>query len=315
VKIPVVGFGCGYGWYDSASEIPFFAADNATIARLAAEHLLDRGFQRFAFCGYPPTPINGWSEERAVAFEARVRDAGYSCEVFVGRHRTARSWAPMQRTICRWLASLKKPVGLMAATDKRARHVMEACKTIGLRVPEEVAILGVDNDEMLCHLVSPALTSVKQGTRQLGYRAAAVLDAMMNGVKPRQLKFVVPPEGVVCRGSTDVLAIEDSEVADAVRFIRDHACLGVKVRDVADMASVSRSTLESRFESLLGRSIHGEIRRVQIERAKELLAAGNVPIKQVAMMSGFKSVQYLTHLLRETTGETPAEYRRAFRAR
>jgi LacI family transcriptional regulator len=315
LKIPVVGFGGGYGWYDPASGIPYFATDNTAVSQLAAEHLLDRGFRRFAFCGYPRTPINGWSEERARAFQEYLRKAGFPCFVYTGRHRTARSWGPMQESMCRWLKSLEKPLGLMAATDKRARHVLEACKTLGLRVPEEVAVIGVDNDEMLCRLATPPLSSVNQGTRQLGYRAAALLDQMMAGNKSPQLKYLTPPEGIVCRRSTDVLAIEDSELASVIRFIYDHACKGIKVRHVVEMAGVSRSTLESRFETLLGRSIHTEIRRIQIERAKELVRSGDLPLKQIAQLSGFTSVQYMTYLFHRSTGQTPAEFRRLFQQR
>ncbi len=315
LKIPVVGFGGGYGWYDPASGIPYFATDNKGVAQLAAQHLLDRGFRRFAFCGYPRTPINGWSEERSRAFQDYVNAAGFSCSVYTGRHKTARSWGPMQESMCRWLNSLERPLGLMAATDKRARHVLEACKTLGLRVPEEVAVIGVDNDEMLCQLATPPLTSVSQGARQLGYRAAALLDRMMAGKKPQQLKYITPPEGVVCRRSTDVLAIEDAELAAVIRFIYDHACEGIKVRQVVEMAGVSRSTLESRFDTVLGRSIHTEIRRVQIERAKELVRSGDLPLKQIAQLSGFTSVQYMTYLFRQSTGQTPAEFRRSFQQR
>ncbi len=312
LKIPVVGFGGGYGWYKASSGIPYFYVDNAGIARLGAEHLLERGFRNFAFCGYPPTPINGWSVERAQAFRQCVEAAGFSCSVYTGRHKTPRNWGPMQESMCRWLSSLKKPLGLMAATDKRARHVLEACKTLGLHVPEEVAVIGVDNDEMLCQLATPPLSSVRQGTRQLGYQAASLLDKMMSGRRPSALKYVIPPEGIVLRRSTDVLAVEDADVVAAVRFIRDRAADGVKARDVVAMSGVSRSTLDAKFESLLGRSVHNEIRRVQIERAKELIQSSDLPLKSVARMSGFTSVQYLTYFFREATGQTPAEYRRLF---
>jgi len=273
---------------------------------------VERGFRHFAFCGYPPTTINGWAAERAKAFVQCVEEAGFSCSTFRGRHRTPRNWEPMQESICRWLDSLPKPLGLMAATDKRARHVLEACKKLSLRVPEQVAVVGVDNDEMLCQLATPPLSSVKQGTRQLGYQAAALLDKMMSGNTPSELKYVIPPETVVRRRSTDVLAIEDMEMAAVVRFIRDHATEGIKARDVVQMAGVSRSTLESRFEAILGHSVHAEIRRVQLERAKELIAFSDLPLKHVARVSGFTSVQYLTYFFRQETGQTPAEFRRSF---
>lgn len=310
LKMPIVGFGGGYGWYDPASKIPYFSVDNRRIAQMGAEHFLDRGFRNFAFCGYPPTKINGWSFERAEAFQRYVQEAGFSCSVYTGRHKTPRNWGAMLESICDWLTSLPKPVGLMAATDKRARHVLEACKTLGMRVPEEVSVLGVDNDEMLCQLATPPLSSVKQGTRQLGYQAAALLDKMMAGETLSTLRYVVPPEGVVSRRSTDVLAIEDQEMAAAVRFVCDHATEGIKAQDVVKAVGICRSTLDSRFQAIFGRTVHAEIRRVQLDRAKELIQSTDLPLKRVAQLTGFTSIQYLTYLFRQSTGKTPAEFRR-----
>lgn len=324
IEIPVVGFGGGYGWYDVTSGIPYYATNNWAIAELAAGHLVDRGFRRFAFCGYPPSPINGWSEERATAFARYVGRLGFPCSIHTGRQKTARNWAGVERELGRWLGSLERPVGLLAATDKRARQVLEVCKTLGLQVPEEVAVVGVDNDEMLCRLATPPLSSVKQGTTQIGYRAAAALEAMMAGRAPRRLPQIappgaamgiVPPEGIVCRRSSDTLAIEDAEMAGLVRYIAEHACEGLHVAEVAQQGGVSRSTLEARFRALLGRSVHAEIRHVQIERAKELIRSSDLPLKRVAQLSGFSSVQYMTHLFRRLVDQTPAGLRRSLRTR
>ncbi len=161
LDIPVVGFGGGYGWYDPSSKIPYFFADNQGIARMGAQHLLERGFRNFAFCGYPSTKINGWSAKRAEAFCECVEAAGFDCSIYTGRHQTPRSWGAMQKSICRWLTSQKKPLGLMAATDKRARHVLEACKTLGLKVPEQVAVIGVDEVlRISTHQIAPTPNTV-----------------------------------------------------------------------------------------------------------------------------------------------------------
>lgn len=309
VKIPVVGIGGGYGWYDPGSKIPYFVTDNATIARIAADHLLDCGLSRFAYCGFPRTRVNGWSSERAEAFRSRVAEPGYPCSVYVGSHATARRWRDMQRGLVQWLESLEYPLGLMACNDARARHVLEACRTLGLRVPDEVAVIGVDNDEIMCELTRPPLSSVEQGTFQMGYEAAALLDYLMKNRRARQLQYLIPPEGLVARHSTDVLAVDDPDMATALRYIRQNACEGIQLRDVLDQVAVSCSTLEKRFRTVLGRTIHAEIQRVQIERVKRLLDTTSLSIQQVARRTGFSYVQYMTTVFRRTTGNTPAEYR------
>ena len=310
LKVPVVGVGGGSGWYDPASRIPYFATDDQAIARLAAQHLIDRGFRRLAFYGYPRTRIIRWSEVRGRAFQQRAEEAGLPCSIYTGRHGTARQWSELQRGLMAWVRSLEKPVGLMACNDVRARHVLEACRALGVRVPEDVAVIGVDNDEMICDLTDPPLSSVEQGARRMGYQAAALLDRLMSGRKVSQLHFVVEPEGVVARRSTDILAIEDPDVAAAVRFIREHACRRILVGDVVERVGVSSSTLKNRFKAAMGRTVHAEIQRVRLERARQLIADTDLPLKQVAVQAGFQYVQYLTRLFRQCVGQTPAKFRR-----
>jgi LacI family transcriptional regulator len=308
LKTPVVGVGGGSGWYDPASGIPYVAGNQAAIGRQGAEHLMDRGFRRLAFYGYPCTRFNRWSDERAQAFRQRAADAGIKCSIYTGRHETVRRWSELQRGLVTWLRSLETPIGLMACNDAKARHVLEACRTAGLRVPDDLAVVGVDNDQMICDLTDPPLSSIEQGARRMGYHAARLLDRLMSGRKPA-LRLVVEPEGVVVRRSTDTLAIDDAELADAIRFIRDHACQGIKIGDVVRQVAVSHSTLASRFKAALGRTIHGEIERVRLERARELIAETSLPLKQVALRSGFKYVQYMTRLFRRRFGRTPAQFR------
>jgi LacI family transcriptional regulator len=310
LKIPVVGVGGGYGWYDPASRVPYFATDNEAIARLAAEHLLDRGFRQLAFYGYPNTQVNRWSEERAKAFQRRAEEAGAPCSIYTGRQGTARRWADLQRGLIAWLRSLKKPIGLMACNDVRARHVLEACRSMGMRVPEDLAVIGVDNDEMICDLTDPPLSSVEQGATHMGYQAAALLDRLMGGRKAPALRTVIEPEGIVARRSTDILAIEDPEIAKAVRFIRERACRGIQIADVAREIGVSASTLKNRFKAVMGRTVHAEIQRTRLEIARKLIAETDLPLKQVAARAGFQYIQYMTRLFRRYVSQTPAEYRR-----
>jgi LacI family transcriptional regulator len=310
LKVPLVGFGGGYGWYDPDSRIPYFATDNQAIGRMAAEHLLDSGFPRLACYGGRSSHARHWEEDRIQAFRQRAVEAGVPCAIFRARHATAQNWDTLQRELIAWLLSLEKPVGLLACTDLRARHVLQVCRTRGIRVPHEVAVVGVDNDETLCELTTPPLTSIEQGSRRIGYEAAALLAQLMAGRKPRQTCQVIPPESLVARQSTDVIACGDQELAEAIRYIRQHACDSIRVADVLNIAQLSRSTLERKFLDTLGRTIHLEIERVQVERAKQLLADTNLLVRQIAKRCGFRYAQYMTVVFRRCTGQTPLEYRR-----
>lgn len=315
--LPAVGFGGGYGWQSEFASAPYIHANNKAIARLAAEHLLECGFRHFAFVGYARTSTNGWSEERENAFVEHVAGWGHSSavfrghHVFHGHHKSTRKWAPMQRTLGEWLSKLPRPLGVMAANDNRGRHVLEACRAYGLKVPDEIAVIGVDNDELLCRLSTPPLSSVEQGAWKVGYAAAMLLDKIMEGRKPRQRNVVIDPTGIVARRSTDVLAIDDLKVRQAISFIREHACVGIKVTHVVAAVSISRSGLETRFASVLGCTIRSAIRRIQLENVRRLILETEMPLKQVAAASGFKSVQHMTSVFTGTIGQTPARYRRA----
>jgi len=247
------------------------------------------------------------------SFEAYAARAGRPCWTYTGRHRTPRDWDRLQRGLADWLSGLPKPLGVMACDDARARHVLEACRRLGLRVPDDVALIGVDNNEMLCELSPTPLSSVEQGLRRMGFEAAALLDRLMAGRKPSRLRYVIDPESVVTRRSTDVLAVDDPDVAAALRFVRDRACDDIGVPDVAEAIHVSRSTLERRFKAMMGRTVHAEIQRVRIERARQLTAATDLPLKQIAQQSGFRHLTYLTSLFRRRIGQTPAQYRRQIR--
>jgi len=310
LQIPVVGVGGGFGWYRPADPRPYFVTDSQTIARLAAGHLMDRGFTRLAYCGMPATKINGWSRIRGAAFQACAREAGADCYLFTGRYGTARRWPQLQEELAAWIAGLPKPIGLMACDDSRARHVLEACRSLGILVPEQVAVVGVDNDETICELTDPRLSSVDQGAHRLGYQAAATLDRMMSGRRVAPGCRRTPPERVASRLSTDVLAIDNADVAQAVRFIRQHACDGISVGDLVAAVGLSRSTLERQFRATMHRTLHDEIERVRLDRAKELLRLNELSIKQVAARTGFRHLTYFNRIFRLRVGRPPAAYRR-----
>ena len=199
----------------------------------------------------------------------------------------------------------------MAGNDERGLQVLDACRRAGAVVPDDVAVIGVDNDESLCDLAIPPLTSIDVNAEGIGYEAAALLDRMMSGNKPaRGLKPIrIAPRAVVTRRSTDVIASEDEEVNRAVRYIREQAPAGLQVSGVLAYMGMSRAALQQRMKQITGRTIHQEIQRVRLARVKELLVMSPMTIKQVARLSGFASVQYMTRVFRAGTGETPAKYR------
>jgi len=315
LRIPIVGFGGGHGWYDPKSRIPYFATDNEGIGRLAAQHLLECGFSRLACYGSRPSRARHWTEDRIQAFRRRAEEAGAACSIFRGRSPTAGQWDALQRELAAWLGRLEKPVGLLACTDLRARHVLQVCRVQAVRVPDDVAVVGVDNDEMLCEMTTPPLSSIEQGSLRIGYEAAAMLARRMRGKRPRRIRHVVPPERLVARQSTDVIACVDPELAAALHFIRRHACDPIRVADVLEVVQVCRSTLERKFLGTLGRTIHLEIERVQIERAKQLLSGTSLLVKQIAKRCGFRYGEYLTTVFRRCSGQSPLEYRHAAAAR
>jgi LacI family transcriptional regulator len=312
-KLPTVGIEGRGPCYDPAWLIPSFNTDDLAIGRLGAQHLIERGFTRLAFCAYPPSPMAPWSAERADGFQQYAREQKLSCSIHTGRHTSVRKWIDIQHELTVWLESLDKPVGLMAANDARARHVLEACRAIGLRVPEDVAVLGVDNDEVICELIDPPLSSIEHGAGSLGYQAAALLDRLMEGKKVRKLMTLVPPKEVITRRSTDILAIADPDVASAMAYIHKNSCKPIRIADVVEAVGVSRSTLETKFKTVTGRTMHNEIQRLQIDCARSLLATTDLPIKQIAIIAGFAHIHYMTTIFHQNTGWTPAEYRKHVR--
>jgi len=309
LKIPVVGVASLANLSPVLDKIVCVSIDNRKLGERGAAHLLECGFESFGYCGVPATPLNGWSKERAHAFSDFVTRAGYRCSTYTGRHRTARHWDALQNHLAAWLQSLKLPVGVMACDDPRARHVLEACRRLGLRVPEDVAVLGVDNDVPICELCNPPLSSIETGIREVGFEAAAALDRLMAGRGPRRTRTVVPPGRLVARRSTDILTVPHEQVAAALRFIRDHATQRIQVLDVCRQVGVSRSTLDNRFRQVIGRTTHDEIERVRLNIAKSLLENTDLPLRIIAAKSGYQNEQYMCRVFRRGLGRTPGQYR------
>lgn len=291
---------------------PSVFSDQEAIGRLGAEHLLERGFSRFGFCGFVD---ENWSDGRGRGFIDRLRSARCAVEVYESAWMgpEVRAWDEEQRELCAWVRGLPKPCGVLACNDLRARQVLEACRLCGLAVPEEVAVLGVDNDELLCQLCHPPLSSVIPDTEQIGYQAAELLARMMRGEEVDSSILRLPPLGVATRQSTDSLAISDPQIAAAARFIREGACRGVSVGDVVRHVSLSRSALERGFRKYLRHSPQQEIRHVQLKRCKDLLAETDLPMERIAQLCGFRHPEYMHVVFKRTFHTTPGAFRKSAR--
>lgn len=287
------------------SELPLAHVDNAAIARLAARHFLERRYRHFGYCGRDGL---NWSDQRREAFVRDVNEAGGTCDVF--SFRAAAAWEDEQDRLAAWVRRLPRPSAVMACNDPWGQKVLEACRRVGVRVPDEVAVVGVDNDEPICAISDPPLSSVAPDHERVGYEAAALLDRLRAGEAAPGEEIFVPPLGVVARPSSDALALDDREVADAMGLIRQHACHGLTVEEVCRKLALSRSTLQRRFRALLGRTVHDEIVRVRLERARELLAETDMSIARIAERCGFGHQEYLGAVFRARLGQTPAGYRR-----
>jgi LacI family transcriptional regulator len=288
---------------------PYVGPDHDQIAKLAAEHLMERGLKNFAFCG-KPAGIHPGLDERGTTFAEVVRQSGGNCEVFPADCPIDEdNWEMEQERLAKWLHSLAKPVGVMACNDERGLQVLDACRRCSAAVPDEIAVIGADNDEHLCDLSIPPLTSVDVNAENIGYTAAALLDQMMQGIKPPEMEQRLAPRGIFTRLSTDTVASDDDEVNRTLRYIRENSCQGLRVVDVLAYMGMSRASLQQRLKRIIGRTIHEEIERVRLARVKELLLSPEMTIKQVARATGFSSVQYMTRVFRAALAETPARYR------
>ena len=240
-------------------QLPLVESDEQAIAALAVEHLLERGFRNFAYCGFAELV---YSEQRHDCFAAAVARAGYPCDEYVPRGRNPRGshWEREQhgliyeQSLARWVNSLPKPVGIMACSDLRAQQLLNACRKCGMAVPEKVAVVGVDNDPLLCELSGSPLIEHRPGCTPRGLRGGGAVDRLMQGKSAPARAAAGPPRKIVARQSTDTLAIEDPDVAQAIHFIRQRACSGITMEDVLRQVPLTRVTLKRRFERLLGRS-------------------------------------------------------------
>lgn len=290
--------------------IPRVMPDHYGMGRLAAEHLLERGLRRLAYYGFRDV---WFSQLRRQGFEERAREAGVSCEVLeVSAHQDShQTWLEQVAPLTRFLRRLQTPVGLLAVQDYRARAVLDEAQRLDLRVPHDVAVVGIDDDPTVCEFCRPTLSSVSRNSYRLGYETAAVLDCLMEGQAPPAGDVLVPSDGVVARRSTDTIAVDDPHVAAAVHFIHDHPGEPFHVDQVVHATRISRRLVEIRFRRVLGCTLHDYICRERMERAKQLMSGPQrIKLHKVAHLCGFSSLDQMRLVFKRMVGMSPLEYRR-----
>ncbi len=286
-------------------------SDYAATGQMAAQYFMDQGFSNFAFCGFNKAY---WSMERLKGFQEFLATRGFTVHVYEGHgSKSYHFWQKEAEHMAAWIDSLPKSVGLMAGCDLRGQHVVEACRIAGRLVPEDVSILGVDNDVPLCDITNPKLSSIAMNTSPAGYEAAGLLERLMAGEEKLDSRtIIVQPICVITRQSSDILRVENPDLARALNYIKQNSHRQIVVNDVVAAACISRRNLESKFNKYLHRSILSEIRRVRIGRFAQMLLETNYSIPQIARDLNFPSEENLGRYFEREKGMRPTEYRKKY---
>ena len=291
-----------------ATGIPSVLPDHYYMGRLAAEHLLERGLRRLAYFG-----LQGFwfSQERCRGFVECAQEAGVSCDILEMPQGISPSsnWKKHSDILANWLKKLRTPLGLLAVQDYRAHVAMEECEHLGLHIPHDVAVIGMENDPTLCEFCWPSLSSVSRNSWRLGYETASMLDRLMDGKEPSS-DVVIQSDGVVARQSTDTIAVDDPHLAAALHFIHDNISQAFNIDRVVRATSISRRQLEFRFRKILGCTPNDYLSRRRVEKVKDLLSApAKTKFHKLAMACGFSNVDQMRLVFKRETGMTPLEYR------
>lgn len=304
-RIPMVNIGEDLG---DDCKIPRLAQNNQMVGRLAAEHLIGLGIKNLAYHG-----VQGrwYSDERLEGFKQAAADANLKVSSFRVPHMARDAlWNERYEPIKRWLKTLPLPAGIFAVHDFRALIILSACREIGLRVPEDVAVMGSDNDLMVCEFSTPALTSISVNAYRMGFEASRLLDQMMHGKPAPREPMLIDPSEVVARTSTEVLHADDPTVQGAMRFMQDHYAQSFTMENVADAVHISRRSLEMRFRAERKTTLASFLVQLRLQKAKALLAARDAkPLEQIAHASGFGNAKNLRAAFRRVLGASPNDFK------
>lgn len=310
--LPAIGLDIPFNqssYIEGQNRISEVHPDPDAMADMAVNYLIKRGFRQFAFVGEGDRI---WSTRRQDAVSRRVAEEGLPCHIYPCPETDSGkpSWDTEAAIMEQWVKELPKPIALIASNDERGREVLDAALEAGIAVPDDLAILGVDNDDILCDLCDPPLSSIEFNTMKVGFEVAKLMEELITGKRKKPKNLLAEPLGVVTRRSTNVFAMEDRKVAQAIGFIRDHAADPIHVPDVLKAVPISRRALELRFKQVMKHSINEEILLAHLQRAKELLCSTNLPVEEIAYMSGFSSCSYMGDVFKKRLQTTPARYRR-----
>lgn len=296
--------------------VPKIRPDNEAMGHMVAEHFKERGYTNFAFCGYAGQV---WSEERRAGFSDAAKLLGRNCQFFETSYRDEDKtihlvkqpdWEHTERArIKEWLKTLPQPVAIMAANDHRATQVIDACQELGIHVPNDAAIVGANDNSVRCELRHPSISSIPVNAKAKAKMIAETLNTLMAGGDAPFVEERIEPLEVVCRQSSDALAIKDPIIAKAAHIIRKQHGTEIDVESLAKQVNSSRSQLERGFRKFLGHSPQAEIRQVQVSYVKELLLTTSLPANEIALLAGFKHPEYMNVVFKKVTGETPGQYR------
>jgi len=291
-------------------DIPHVVSNWQATGEMGAKYLMNRGLKHFAYCGFNDTT---WSKKRLEYYRAQLARNGFEVDVYEQPLKGFRRlWANEPNRIADWLKSLPKPVGVMTCSDDRSLHVVEACRIAGLDIPDDISILGVDNDWLICDLSNPPLSSIALNTDKAGYEAAELLDKLLNGEKVSEQTIIIQPTNIVTRQSTDILAIDDKDVTEAIRYMQKNSGRMIQVNEVANAVALSRRRLEQRFRSVFNRSVHDEIRRIHVQHVIRMLVGTSLSITQIAAAMGHPTVGNLARYFQKETNMTPSNYRKLY---
>jgi LacI family transcriptional regulator len=306
--LPIIGIDLRRTKLMDKSPLSEIRDEGVQVGRIAAEHLLGRGFTSFGFCGFPRC---AWSDRRQQSFCEHLQTHQHSCHVYHPPQNVP--WPREQALVASWLKSLPRPVGVLACNDLRGRQVIDACRHAELRVPDDVAVLGVDDDRLFCEMANPPLSSVALNLDRVGYQAAELLDALMSGRITQPQRIAVQATWVIERRSTSLRVVNDRRVMVALRFIDNHFRQAITVDDVVAAADVSRRGLEICFKRHLGWSIRDEIQRARLDWSKKLLGETNLTIEKIAELAGFCDAPYMSRVFQRQLHLSPNEYRQQSR--